>query len=146
MNVTNLTKVAQGSRAADAVFKYLAGRDRASWNQDLSRVFAEVTKDGKDISRTQFNKVFEDLQKAGAGTIILGRRGGATRFQWQYNFRNAAIQTLTSMEAAKKPVPKVQATASKQDVAPTIIQLTIPSTVSKDEIKALLELAKSLTR
>lgn len=140
MNVTMLTKVAQSSKAADVVFKYLAGRERAAWTLNLSRMYTDVTADGSNLSRETFNKVFEDLQKAGAGTIVHGRRGNPNRFVWNYNFREAATQTLSSIKAIKKPE-----VVSKSDTAAkgsTIIQMTLPPGMSLKDIQALIELAK----
>lgn len=146
MNVSTLSKVATSSRASDVVFKYLAGRDRAAWTSNLGRMFNEVTANGSNVSRDAFNKVFEDLQKVGAGTIVLGRRGGANRFVWSYNFREAAIQTLSSLEATKKTAAKAleaKAPAQSAKAEGTVIQITLPSGVSIEDIKALIELAKT---
>lgn len=143
MNLSNLTKVAQSSRASDLVFKYLAGRERSSWNLNLVRVYADITADGATVSREQFNAVFEALEKAGAGAVIHGRRGGATRFVWNYSFRDAASRTLNSIQA-KSAKPVVGGKAA--EMAPTVIQISLPSTVSQSEIKALLELAKSISK
>ena len=147
MNVSTLTKVATSSRASEIVFKHLAGRERAAWTSNLGRLYNEVTANGTNLSREAFNKVFEDLQKAGAGTIVLGRRGGANRFVWSYNFRDAATQTLSSLAATKKTAAKVleaktPAVSTKAEGG-TVIQITLPSGVSIEDIKALIELAKT---
>ena len=149
MNVSTLTKVATSSRASEIVFKHLAGRERAAWTSNLGRLYNEVTANGTNLSREAFNKVFEDLQKAGAGTIVLGRRGGANRFVWSYNFRDAASQTLSSLQAVKKTAAKAleakpQAPAASSAKAEgTVIQITLPNGVSIEDIKALIELAKT---
>jgi len=151
MNVTMLTKVAQSGRAADVVFKYLAGRERSTWNLNLSRVFADLTADGTSINREAFNQVFMDLQKAGAGTIVHGRRGGANRFMWQYNFREAANQTLQTIEASRPKtveapkatveVPKATAIEVQDTLkASAVIQINIPQKMAKQDLAALLDL------
>lgn len=148
MNVTILSKVATSSRAADVVFKYLAKRERATWNLNLGRMYSEVTADGTSISREEFNKVFMALEKSGAGSVIHGRRGGADRFAWNYSFREAAKQTLQSLEAANRPKTSANISADSKmadiHTTPVVIQFSLPPNTSQKDIQALIELAKSL--
>lgn len=94
MNVSThqeLAKLAQKSKAAQAIFKDMSDRERFRREYNLKRLFKELQEKTKaTLDEREFLQTFKDLEAAGLGSIVLGRGKTADRWIWSYNLKDVA--------------------------------------------------------
>jgi hypothetical protein len=70
------------SDMGELLLKYFASRQRDSNVTKLDRAVQVAKAHDPSASFKKVRRVFMALEKAGAGTYIVGRRGNPTRFVW----------------------------------------------------------------
>lgn len=171
-----IAEVANSSQASKAVFQAFADRQRQRSTTDLNRLYIKVSATDKTVSEQEFLSVFRTLEEIGVGHLIIGRKNNPNRFKWRYNLREMAkaaysdekvtVSSLVPLpqtlkrQAVKgkrgrpkgfspKKVVKTPVETPKQEVslAPVLqFSIQLPANTSPSEIKAFLELAKSLQK
>ena len=93
------------------VFEVLSERQRHRQRTDLKNLYRAVKRNEPSLDEDAFMDVFKGLDKAGAGSLIIGRRGNPNRFIWKYNLKAIAeaaqaggIKASSFQELGNKPV------------------------------------------
>lgn len=106
-NVTN------ASRTATVTMIVLGFRQRAHAFINLASVKRELLSMNERIVDKDYMEFWRGLENAGAGSVILGRRGKQTRFEWNYSLKQIAGIAIEGKEeevkkiASKRKPPKV---------------------------------------
>lgn len=142
--------IAESSDTSKAIFEVLKDRKRFRRYTNLSQFNQVLLNKGYKVVEDEYFDTFKALEKAGAGSLIIGRKGNPNRFIWDYNLKDVA--KAASGEEVKPQVikrgpgrpPKVT-TVLKVDEKPKTIKLTIninTEDLLKEFRAELLELAK----
>ena len=82
VDLVKLRNLYDENSSARAVLDHFARRERNRRTTPVDRIQSTVSAEGGKISRWDVIKVFRELQKCGCGNFLVGRRGGASRFEW----------------------------------------------------------------
>lgn len=158
-----IQQIAQSSPVAKEVFKVLEKRQRFRKRSDISRIYREIKSTHMSTDPKEVLNVFKELQSLGVGSIVIGRKNNPNRFIWKYNLKEVAKAaknkdvSLNNLDTFKEGPSKAETinTASKtvfksSTVSKTypVIQITLrlPVDTRMEDIKAYLDLAKSLQK
>jgi hypothetical protein len=83
VDLGKLQELYSRNKVAAAVLDHFAGRKYAMRETSVDRVLTVMRNQGARISRGELIEVFRNLEAAGCGTFVLGRRGRPSRFRWQ---------------------------------------------------------------
>jgi hypothetical protein len=83
VDLGKLRELYSRNKVAAAVLDYFAGRKNAARRTTVDRVLKVMREQGAEISRGGLIEVFRNLEAAGCGTFVVGRRGQPSRFAWQ---------------------------------------------------------------
>jgi hypothetical protein len=138
---------------AKAVFKTLAERDRPRMTTDLRRLRLEMVNDGYPIDKSEFMKLFEELQDMGLGSLINPRRENDThRFKWRYNLLHVAKAATSkgktqplqrAIAPAPPPIERQAARPARTMAIPFrqgLLELPVPEGLSKDEAEYIADI------
>lgn len=102
-----LKTIAEKSPTATRVTMSLALRARLRHFSDVNRIKSELVRAGEKIVDADFNQYWKDLDKAGVGSIIYGRKGKSTRFEWFYSLKSVAKAAIEGKDLDEsRIVPK----------------------------------------
>ena len=110
LNGKQLKAIAHKSHTATVVATSLACRDRLRHESDITRTKNALIRDGEKIVEADYMQFWKDLQLAGAGSIVYGRKGKPDRFTWNYSLKKVAESMIegrdvqASREEVSKPV------------------------------------------
>lgn len=160
-------QIAQSSPIAKEVFKVLERRQRFRKRSDISRIYREVKSHNINTDPKEVLSVFKELQTAGVGSIVLGRKNNPNRFVWKYNLKHVAkaakkedssVKALSTFgqesedtkQVKAKPNVEVQRVTRSSTVSANkpFIQITLrlPADINMEDLKAYLDLAKSFQK
>lgn len=116
MELINLDKskvkqIAEASRTATVSMLALGMRERAHVYTNISSFKSQLQSMGEKVNDRDYMDFWRGLETAGVGSIILGRRGKQTRFEWHYSLRQIAqiaIDGKTANAQKLAPIPKRQ--------------------------------------
>lgn len=97
----SVKEIANSSEAAKAIFDELGSRQRYRKYTNLDQFKHLLMSKGVKVVDSDYWKTLKEMEKAGLGTIIIGRRGNPDRFIWNYNLKSVA-------QAAKDPATQLQ--------------------------------------
>lgn len=103
-----LKAIAESTETAGATSSMLIERERNTPHADIGRVRSALVRDGARLVEADYMKFWQDLQDAGAGSIIYGRKGKPSRFAWHYSLRMIGQAMLTG-KGKFEGVPKAEA-------------------------------------
>ncbi len=84
IDISGLGELYRDDNAAQVILDHFASRER-NWSQtSVDRLQVNTATDGHPLSRGEVIAVFKRLEELGCGKFIVGRRGGASRFEWEY--------------------------------------------------------------
>jgi hypothetical protein len=161
-----MQEVLQSSTLAEVVFKALSMRERFRQVTDLRRLYNDVDKiTHGNANEDEFNRVIQNMEKAGLGRFVAGRKNNPDRFKWtnkniaksikEGKLEDAAPKARpTTLEPqspefveiqqpAKSPVQEAIGTISKEN-AITYINIKIPLNVSLDSLQEFISTLKAL--
>lgn len=113
VNQDRLKEIAHSTPTAVVTMTALALRERTRNSSDITRTRRELQSQGERIVDEDYMRLWKDLQDAGYGSIIFGRRGKNDRFEWHYSLKQvaqtaiggnkgAALEPIQTKEAPKK--------------------------------------------
>lgn len=165
MNTSKLKEIAVKSKSATEVALSFIDRQRARPSTDIRRLKGMLARQGHRIDGAEYSQFWKDLQAAGIGSIIYGRRGNPNRFEWRYNLRKVAEAMLEGGETPKPlPKPLLAPPRASNEVLqrPSLpspdqkmiivlsdgrhIDLTIPTNLSKAEATAIANAIAKVSR
>jgi len=160
-------QVASASKTATNAMVLLACRQRARSTTNISALREQLIEMGDLPIGKEYMDFWRGLEAAGAGAVILGRRGKQTRFEWNYSLKEIAKFAVENQDSdmkvavfKKKVAPKSQPKlASKPKVAATpaptgpvkqerlifsipirkdfSVEVSLPSDISSEEIERI---------
>lgn len=135
-----LKTIAHSSDTAKAVLKALAGRERLRHFSDIARTKAQLLAEGLKVIDSEYMQLWKDLQAANVGSIVYGRRGNPSRFEWHYNLKTVADTALSGKNAQAARLDPNQP-VSRAVITPKAAQEAVPLPVKplKSTIMAQFE-------
>jgi hypothetical protein len=109
----NNEKIKETTNASPTAVKtalLLGFRQRARTATVLDKVRHELREMGEEFNEEDFQKFWKGWEAAGAGSIILGRRGKKTRFEWNYSLKDVA---KVAIEGHEREIEQLVAQRSK---------------------------------
>lgn len=108
---SKLKKIAHATHTAIVTATSLALRERLRHSSDITRTRNALARSGERIVESDYMQFWKDLQSAGVGAIVYGRRGKPDRFEWHFSLKSVAKACLEgSDEKAQKlasvPIPQ----------------------------------------
>lgn len=94
LNGKQLHGIAHASHTATVTITALALRERLRHFSDINRTKTQLIRQGEKIVDSDYSQMWKDLQAAGVGSIIYGRRGKPDRFEWHYSLKKVAKAAL----------------------------------------------------
>jgi len=88
LNETRVKEIAQASPTSKVIFGSLASRQRMRHQTDITRMQTQLKRAGQNIDTEAFMNTFKELEKAGVGSIVYGRKNNPNRFKWNYNLKD----------------------------------------------------------
>jgi hypothetical protein len=102
-----LQQIANASHSATVAITALALRERLRHFSDINRTKTQLIREGEKIVDSDYMKMWKDLQEAGVGSIVYGRKGKPDRFEWHYSLKKVAKSALEGTnEEVHKLVPE----------------------------------------
>lgn len=149
--VPKLQTFAKSNNLSQDVFRALADRERAAARSDIDAIFRELEFKKKiELDYFKYLDVWKSLQDLGVGTLVHGRKGNPNRFVWHTNLREVGRLALglpaEPEQLVKKEETKVMPPIKSQPKEGNTVTFVIPSTVSIEDIKALIQLGASLSK
>lgn len=115
LNGERLKSVAHATHTAEIVATALAMRQRGRNETNVTLFEQILMRSGEKIVHDEYIQFWKDMQSAGLGSLVFGRKGGDTRFMWHYSLKSVAkamiegntieIERLPSEKVVKKATP-----------------------------------------
>lgn len=114
INKQALSKIAKRTLTSEAVFTFLGCRERNRGDTNLTRLKYDLIEENFKIIPEDFMDTFKDLEAAGLGQIIQGKK---PRFKWFVSLKEVGKTGLSTVPM--KPVePKVERVVEAEAVVP----------------------------
>lgn len=81
LNKELIKQAANASPTATATMIVLGFKERARSRSNLSLIRSQLTRMNEKVTEKDYMAFWKALEDAGAGVLVLGRRGGKTRFE-----------------------------------------------------------------
>lgn len=142
IDTAKLKEIAKSSLTAEKTLMLLALRERSKAFSNMKVVRKQLGEMGVTVIDDAYTQLWKDLEAAGVGSIIYGRRGQADRFKWNYSLKSVGSAAIEGKAAAKAFVSKAgpkkahtrsivnvppSPTIKPKAVGPTIIPKSAPS-------------------
>lgn len=102
LNKEKIKEATEASPTATVTMISLGFRERARTHTNLLSVKNELLRMNEKIVDKDYMSFWKALEAAGAGSLILGRRGGQTRFEWNYSLKQIAQLAIEGKETEIK--------------------------------------------
>lgn len=130
-----LKAIAHKSHTATVTATSLALRERLRHSSDITRTRSELARQGERIVEADYMQFWKDLQAAGVGSIVYGRKGKPDRFDWHYSLKEVAKACIDGSDV-KAFKTSHAAPAKEEPKAKTVLR----KATAKEEPKAKAEL------
>jgi hypothetical protein len=100
-DVTKLQSLYAKSAISKAVLEHFAERQNKANETPLDTMAGILERQGIEAARSAVVEVFRDLEAAGAGEFVVGRRGHASRFRWTEDSTSVGKRARASSAGAK---------------------------------------------
>lgn len=106
LDTIKLGGIAKSSGTATEVMLQLASRERNARNgfTNLLAFKAILLREGKKVDDNEYLKFWQDLEAAGIGNYIVGRRGQPDRFKWHYHVKDIAVSAIEGKPVEARPI------------------------------------------
>lgn len=98
MDNVKLKEITNASHTSIITMLLLALRIRDRGFSNITATKEQLIRMGEKVVDEDFLKFWRDLQTAGIGSIVYGRRGRPDRFQWHYSLKNVARVAIEGKE------------------------------------------------
>jgi hypothetical protein len=161
MEQINIQLLQQTYRRSDkyaAVFDYLAERQRNYRETKPEILVMRMRESGTDLERSEIISFFRELETAGCGKYIEGRRGHSSRFEWYAPMNGVGLaakgeQNLVEGLVASEAVPPVNVDSldREESIAHTFylrpdfpIKILLPKDLRSVEAERIADWVKTL--
>jgi hypothetical protein len=155
LDMAKIRELAKKDALGQGVLRALANRERARPVTDLRRLRQELIKDyGLLVNQEAFLSIFEELQRAGCGTLKVSRDPTIpARFSWTQShveISRVALGLTDTPPPAEGRRPQFGAVVGPPvgwiripyKIRDTIVNVDIPMDIKKDEAAGLTDLIK----
>ncbi len=110
--------------AARDIFDHLAGRVNNYREQKVDRLVHTLGDDGSHATRGDVTRVFKELERAGCGKYVVGRKGHPSRFRWDVamvavgHYAAGGTDAIEELDASAPSEEDVPANAESNGSAP----------------------------
>lgn len=161
-----LKEIASRNETASITANSLATRERIRHHSDIIRTRAQLVRDGQRIVDSDYMQFWKELENAGVGSLIFGRKGKPNRFAWHFSLKSIAKSMLegTNEKVAGRTSKKLQSVepaqqSSKQEngnmepltqkvtfvlSATRVVELRVPDNFTKAEADKVYAALKTL--
>jgi len=139
VDVSKLKWLYSNNSTARAFLDHAASRQKNSTETSVDRALAVLIQEGHDLSRGQIIEMFRELEAAGCGEFLTGRRGWPSRFAWKVglvSIGKAAAGEIQEIEEIPAGTPTEEETLQ---MIPHVYQL-------RQDLKVTLELPADMTQ
>lgn len=133
LNKERVKRAAALSHTATVTMLILGFRQRAHTSTTLASIKNQLTKMKEKINDRDFMDFWKELEAAGAGSLILGRRDKQTRFEWNYSLRRIA---QLAIEGKEVDVKKFEERLKQSELEP-VVKVVAPKKQIKKESTAI---------
>lgn len=154
LNREVIKTLSNASTTATSAMLLLALRERNKPYTPLAVMKDQLIKMGEKVVDADYKQFWKDLEAAGVGSLILGRKGNPDRFQWNYSLKDVARSVVDDKGeaikafASKKPAKRVRL-ASKASrparKAPTPKPVLPPTPKATASVVYLIPVRKDVT-
>lgn len=131
LNGSKLKQITNASHTAVVTMLLLALRQRARGFSNIPATKEQLLAMNEKVVEEDFQTFWKELQAAGIGSIVYGRRGRPDRFQWHYNLKQIAKIAIEGREEAIKELAKKKPRRIRNQVSPKKRTAKPVKTVSK---------------
>lgn len=156
-----LKEIANRNPTANITALALAVRERIRNASDIPRTRAQLMREGNPIVESDYTQFWKELQDAGVGQLILGRRGQPAKFAWHFSLKavsKAMIEgTNETVQRTGKAAKETSAPVAVSDAVEMltqkvtfelsnnrIVEINIPDNFSKAEAEAVAKALQTL--
>lgn len=118
LDKVKLKSIMNASKTATTSMILLGFKQRHQAYTNIATVKSQLKDMGEAVQEKEYMEFWKALQDAGVGEIILGRRGGHTRFEWFYSLRDVAQAAIEG----KGDVKKLRSSRSRHRSSPSGLQ------------------------
>jgi hypothetical protein len=140
LNQASIRSIAKESEESLSIFNSLAKRKRTRKVTDLRQLQYKLLDEGEKLTKEDVMRTFQALEKAGVGSVIIGRRGKPTRFKWHYSIKRVAKAGL-GPRVYKEKTPQLAMKSSKHMTPAEFsrrVQSIIPNAISSHSLQAVI--------
>ena len=134
-----LKKIANASHTAQVIVNALSERQRLRHTSDIQRTKNALIRSGERIVESDYEQFWEDIQAAGAGSIIYGRNGRQDDFKWHYSLKNVSKAMLDGKDVKAEKLSLLNSDLKKEiKSTKTVLRKSTPKallTAKQDEEK-----------
>lgn len=94
LNVVKASEIAHSNETALATMEELNNRQRNRKFLNIELIHKNLLRKGLKIVDADYMKYWKDMQEAGVGSIVYGRKGNPDRFACNYNLKDVAQVAL----------------------------------------------------
>lgn len=155
LNQEIIQKIANENQTSKDVFSALRERVRFTRRTNMDKFESDLLGQGFKIESRQYFDIFKKLEDAGAGRIVFGRKGNPTRFTWNYDLKDVARASVTTIpdkeiKQLNQPLAKKRGRPRKVVSVPVVPQdkekVSVTINVSKELLSALNDVIAKLQK
>jgi hypothetical protein len=155
VDTAQLRQLYNASPINNAVFDWLASRERPRSETKIDRIEAILDARGIDYNRVALIQLLRDLETTGCGEFVAGRRGRQTRFLWTHNLISVG-RTASGIEESPTPlVPRAKHRPAVKELNDEIghvfnlrsdfkVYVSLPQNLTKEESERLAAFVRTL--
>lgn len=102
LNQELISKSARENETSRHIFEELGNRQRDRGMVDLRRLRIRISHKGFKVVTQDYARLFKQLEKAGAGKMIMSKMGNPQRFEFFYSMKEVVTKDLTALT---EPIP-----------------------------------------
>lgn len=122
LNNEMVKQAANSSNTATKTMVLLGIRRRARTFTSMGKIKEQLYRMGEQVDDKDYKAFWKDLEAAGAGSVILGRRGKETRFEWSYSLKDIARIAIEGHEAEVQRIETKQPKNSVSKAIDTLVK------------------------
>jgi hypothetical protein len=111
VNIQELRSLYKSDTKVKAIFDLYAERERGRQDSTVPRMRRVLKEEkGVEMDAEELSEFYRQMQKAGVGRCVAGRRGKVSRFIWGFHLKSIAdaVKGIDTAELKAAPAPKVK--------------------------------------
>lgn len=136
LNGSALKEIAHANPTAEAITLALAVRKRFRHVSNLRGMKNSLLKRNEKVVDEDYMRYWKQLEEAGVGSVVHGRKGNPDRFEWNFNLKTVAEAAIqgTNNEVAPFETKKLVAKRSTSKRGPGRPRLSVGKAEAKRKV------------